>query len=415
MASKDVLPLAPLPTTPCSAEPLTSRPNHCSAMQVDNKPDTSMDRDLDNDLTNELFDCPTTVSVPTVLSNFVPTALTITGEPWRPETYWFNDAVMHFTSGAVRASGLKSMHQWPYPGGKAQPFTPVHFNGLFSAATDCYSPPAGWMSEGDWTLCDQYMPKLIVDWETGCRVYSTSVHVSSTFGTQLWHYIKRVIAIGCNGDMDSPIIARLDTRTLNMSSTGPFAPVFDYCKGVSRLVYGMYTWAFSISELKNDNDKDLWTHAVRMLICLFRSCVVWRCEIMEEEHMQQARTKRKSTPLVEPPGSNDEYPPFFASPAPASTRELWPCTTTSSGTCFVTGTKRPCPDNSPERSLPQPSPTLINSPIRHTQAVSISSRSSLPTPPERLSTHPKPRPRPKTKQAVSKPFFGPWSAQLRNL
>lgn len=124
--------------------------------------------------------------------------------------------------------------------------------------------------------------------------------------------------------MECSIIANLDKKPPNMTPTGPFAPIFDYRKGVSHLLYAMYMWAYLNAEHKNNDMHMLWLHAARMLICLFRSCAVWRYEIMEEERAQQRKDKRKQTlPIEETSDSNDKYPSFLlGQPTPASTCEL---------------------------------------------------------------------------------------------
>jgi hypothetical protein len=237
--------------------------------------------------------------------------------------------------------------------------------------------------------------------------------LSSKFGSGLWEYIKRVVAIGCQNDMECLIITNLDKKPPNMSSTGPFAPVFNYRKGVSRLLYGMYVWAYLIAVLKNNDNHMLWLHAARMLICLFRSCAVWRAEILEEERAQQQKSERTCAAPIEDSdstSSNGEYPPcFLGPPAPASTRELRPRTTTGTATVAVTGAKRTRVDDSPQQSQREPSPTLVNSPRKRVRTESpASDHSGTPTLPPR----PKPRPCPITKDGgVKKPFFGPKSVQ----
>jgi hypothetical protein len=147
----------------------------------------------------------------------------------------------------------------------------------------------------------------------------------------------------------------------------------------------------------------------RMLICLFRSCAVWRFEILEEERAQQAMSKRDlKAALEDSPDSDDEYPPnFSASFAPVSTHQLRPQTTDASGTRVIACKKRNCEDESPERASRSPLPTLVNSSAKR-------ARAELPvthcdrTPPAPL----KPRPRPVTTATqTSKLFFGPKSVQ----
>jgi hypothetical protein len=185
------------------------------------------------------------------------------------------------------------------------------------------------------------MPPLLVQWEEGHCKYHTKVRLSSTFGPKLWEYIKRIVAIGCHNNMKCSIITNLNTKPPNMTPTGPFAPVFDYPKGVSCLLYAMYLWAYLIAELKNSNMHMLWLHAIHMLICLFQSCAVWHHEVMEEECVQQPKIKHISTrDTKETTSSNDKYPStFLVPPAPALTCQLQPWTTSGLGTVALTGAK----------------------------------------------------------------------------
>jgi hypothetical protein len=178
-------------------------------------------------------------------------------------------------------------------------------------------------------------------------------------------------------------------------------------------------WAYSIAVLKNNDDHMLWLHAARMLICLFRSCAVWRAEILEEEHAQQSKGKLTRAAPVEgsdATSSDDKYPSTFSAlPAPASTRELRPRTTAGLATVATTTAKRARVDDSLQQSQREPSPTLVNSPRKRVRTESPASERSAtptPTPPRRL----KPRPRPIKKDGgVKKPFFGPKSVQEQRM
>jgi hypothetical protein len=143
-ASKDVLPSTTTVSGSSKASALllpspTSISQPASSKQLgltENDADKSLECDLDNDLGNE----PAAES-----QSSVPTSFGGRGG-WAPESIWFNDAVMSVFSGSVRSSGLKSMHPYMYPDGLARPFTPTHFNALFSAAAKCCMTPPGWVS-----------------------------------------------------------------------------------------------------------------------------------------------------------------------------------------------------------------------------------------------------------------------------